>query len=43
MLAPFMVLGSWIGRTTVDRIAPAAFIVIIDVVLVGSAVAFLVG
>ena len=41
VLAPFMVLGSWIGRHTVDRIAAGTFTAIIDVVLVVSAVLFL--
>jgi uncharacterized membrane protein YfcA len=41
VLAPFMVLGSWIGRHTVDRIAATTFTAIIDVVLVVSALSFL--
>jgi len=42
-LGPLMIAGSWLGKRIVDRLPERVFVAIIEVVLIGAGLVFLVG
>jgi uncharacterized membrane protein YfcA len=43
LVTPAMIAGSWTGKRIVDRLPERAFVTLIEVVLVGTGLAFLIG